>query len=725
MTLRRFWPCALVASLACTAPQQGFVPAADVAADGGPVFDATGDGAADTLTDATSPADTPADAPADTLADTLADTAADVAVDDTAADSAGATDTTSDDTLDASDTSGATECFGATELCSTSFSLAGDGSEQSVEVRGSWDAWKAGTQLSWDGSAWTGSMPLEKGATFQYKFRIVTSDGKEVWQPDPANPAQVDDGFGGKNSVLGQVACATWTCAPLQTVCGVPAKKNPFDWRDGVLYFVFVDRFHNGDPTNDKKASASGLSDIVNWHGGDWKGVTDKIQAGYFQDLGINALWLTVPMDNTDAVEVGEDGKLYTAYHGYWPRDVTKTNPRFGTMAELKALVDAAHAKGMQVILDYAMNHLHSDSPTFQAHKDDGWFHPLLVGGQECVCGSGACPWDGPSGLFCWFRNYLPDFDMSQPAARKASIDNVIWWLQQTGADGLRLDAIKHVEGEWLTELRQRLLAEVEPQKGQHVYLVGETFSGDQPYVKSFVDPCTKLDGQFDFALRTELVSKILLRQGKMPDVAGFLDGNDKLLGDAPIMSTFVGNHDLPRSIHLAQDTPLWGDPWASGKDKAWSGQPPTVGGNSAYERLLVAQAILWTNRGVPLLYYGDEIGLAGAGDPDNRRPMPWSGYDPGQSWLLEKMKKLGQARLKHAALRRGTRTTIFVSQDAWVYRLDHKGQQVYVALSRGDQAQKVGGLPSQALTDELSGEVVTGPEIELPPRSVRILPVP
>ncbi|MBI5611311.1 MAG: hypothetical protein HY902_20725, partial [Deltaproteobacteria bacterium] len=381
---------------------------------------------------------------------------------------------------DASDSDTApSTCSDGEKWCNHSFVWTAQGDESSVEARGSWDGWKVGIPLTLSGSTWSGSGLLPQGQQFVYKFRIVRQSGKEDWQPDPSASQLIDDGYGGKNAVLPPLSCPSdGVCPAPKTICGVPAKLGAFDWRDAVLYFVFVDRFANGDPSNDQKASSADLADIANWNGGDWKGVTQKITSGYFKELGVNALWLTVPMDNTAAVEFGDDGKKYTAYHGYWPKDVNQPNSHFGAMADLQALVQAAHAQGIQVVLDYAMNHVHKDSPIFQNHPE--WFHPLSVGGQECVCGSGVCPWDGPSGVWCWFRNYLPDFDFDNADARKASIDNVIWWMQQSGADGLRLDAIKHVEGAWLTELRTRLLNEVEPVRGQHIWLVGETYTGDQ-----------------------------------------------------------------------------------------------------------------------------------------------------------------------------------------------------------------------------------------------------
>ena len=680
------------------------------------------------------------DAHTDALVDALADAQPDVVKDvapDTATDVASGTDAKADvdgalvdaepdgaaagsDALaDVVPDGSSPACGPAPKLCTTTFSYAGDGSETSVELRGSFNGWKTGIAMAASGTDWSVSADMPYGQSVEYKFH-VQKPGGDVWLVDPTNPQKITDNNGNSNSLLAAQTCDPWTCGKLQTVCGIDAKVGAFDWRDGVMYFVFVDRFVDGDPTNN--GSVTAVAPIAGWNGGDWAGVTVKVNAGYFNDLGVNVLWLTVPLDPTDALEFGDDGQKYSGYHGYWPRDRDKPNAHFGTMVELQALVQAAHAKGIQIVLDYAMNHVHNSSPVWAAHQNDGWFHAAKVNGQDCTCGSSVCPWDGPSMVYCWFTTYLPDFNFLNTDARKASIDNVIWWLQQSGADGLRLDAIKHVEGAWLTDLRARLLTDVEPLRQQHIWLVGETYSGDQTFLKTFVDPCTKLDGQFDFAERAMLDNTVLLRQGKMQDLETFLNGNDGFFGADAIMSTFIGNHDLPRSIHMAQDTPVWSDVWANGKDKAWSGQPGQPAGTSAYERMSVAMAVLLTNRGVPLLYYGDEVGLAGAGDPDNRRPMQWTGYTDGQNLLLTRMKALGQARKNHPALRRGTRKTLWITQDAWLYQLTSDGDTVLVAINRADASASLSGLPAGTWQDLMGGADVAGTSVDVAARGVRVL---
>ena len=151
------------------------------------------------------------------------------------------------------------------------------------------------------------------------------------------------------------------------------------------------------------------------------------------------------------------------------------------------------------------------------------------------------------------------------------------------------------------------------------------------------------------------------------------------------------------------------------------AGQPGAVTELEAFERVANGFAVLYTNRGAPLVYYGDEIGLPGAGDPDNRRFMQWSALSANQTYLKDRLKKLGDIRSKHPALRRGTRTTIQSTSDTWVYSRVTSGDTVYVAVNRSDSAKDVGGLPSGALTELVTGAAVSGPSFSVPARQTRI----
>ncbi|PKN50001.1 MAG: hypothetical protein CVU63_00525 [Deltaproteobacteria bacterium HGW-Deltaproteobacteria-20] len=596
------------------------------------------------------------------------------------------------------------DCPESTRACDFKF-VYPYGGESSVTLKGSFDSWGVGVPMTQDGTVWSAVVDdLGWGTSVQYKFVI---NGTE-WVKDPNNPAEISDGFGGFNSLISSVTCEWWSCEGT-------VNPDAFDWRDAVLYFVFTDRFHNGNLSNDGGPTGSGVLPAADYQGGDFAGITAKINEGYFTELGVNTLWISPPMDNTSSagVGVGGDTHMYSGYHGYWIADAEKTEERFGTMTELEAMVEAAHAKDIRVLFDYPMNHVHEDSPVYAQHPD--WFFQ-----PPCICGAG-CDWDGAEGKRCWFTEYLPDFNFGNTDARDWSVSNALWWVAQTGIDGFRLDAVKHIEDQWLLDLRSRLKNEVESVTQEKFYLVGETFTGDRNTIGYYVKP-SMLDGQFEFPLRNKLVSTLLTRAEPLGGLDADLGTYETFYGSGSIMSTFVGNHDVPRPIHFAEDAPISTNAWYDGKDRAWDNKPGLPSGTSAFERLANAFTVLFTIQGVPLIYYGDEIGLPGAGDPDNRRFMQWSGTSQGQNLLRDHIKKLGKIRADHAPLRRGTRAKVHLTDDVYAYKMSYGGEDVFVAVNRSDSPQQASGLPSGALTELLSGSTVSGPSVTVPARSSMIL---
>jgi glycosidase len=622
---------------------------------------------------------------------------------DTGNEGGGSTSTTTGMTGDGDGDEGPAECDDADKRCDHEFSLP-DMSYSSVDVIGNFaaDGWTTGVAMALDAGTWRVVTGVPWDTSVEYKFRV---DGSG-YIPDPNNSSMVDDGFGGFNSVLDPMTCSEWDCEP--------SGFGTFDWRDAVIYFVFVDRFVNGDQSND---GPIGVETPADWQGGDWAGVMQKIDEGYFDELGVNCLWLSVPMNNTQASGAGTDGHQYSAYHGYWPQLLDQTEEHFGTLDELTSLVELAHAHDIKVLFDYAMNHVHESAPIYAEHSD--WFWPNDNGqGGDCVCGGG-CAWDGASGRRCWFTPYLPDFNFTNASARDYSVDNAMQWIADTGVDGFRLDAVKHIEDQWLLDLRARVSAEVEPDSGEHFYMVGETFTGDRDLIAYYVNSAM-LDGQFDFPLRMQLVNKMIMRQGTMSELAGFMDSNDDYYG-AGIMSTFIGNHDIPRVIHLAEDVPVWNSEWTDGKDLAWSNiaLPNSL---APFERMGLGFTLILTTPGAPLIYYGDEVGMAGAGDPDNRRAMQWDSYSMGQEFLLDHVTTLNAIRAEQLPLRRGDRTTLSADADTFVYEMAYGAERVYVAINRADGNRNAGGLPAGSYQDLLGGGIVAGPSVDLPARSSMVL---
>jgi glycosidase len=591
-------------------------------------------------------------------------------------------------------------CANPVPTCTTTLRYH-DPAATAVELHGDFapDGWATGVAMTREGDDWVATLPVV-GDEQVIVYKLVV-DG--TWISDPANPRTSPDGYGGQNSVI-------------RVDCDHCPHRAPIDWRDATIYFVMVDRFADGDPANN--VSVPGAEAPGQYKGGDLAGIEQKIEAGYFTDMGFNTLWITSPFDNADGSYTGSDGHRYSGYHGYWPKDLDAVESHIGYEADLKAVIDAAHAHGMQVLVDYVMNHVHSDAAVYQEHPD--WFWPNDNGfGGNCICGQG-CDWNSQR-IRCWFDPFLPDFDFRNGDARRYSVGNAVEWAKRLGLDGFRLDAVKHIETEWLTDLRARLAGEAT--WDQPFYLVGETFEGDRNVIKQYVNPTTMLDGQFDFPLRANALRVLLRRDGSMFDLAGFLDSNDDYYGAGAVMSTFLGNHDVPRAIHIGEDSPQFGE-WDGGKDRAWANQPQLPAGASAFERLALGYTLLYTIPGVPMIYYGDEYGMNGAGDPDNRHMMQWSGYTANQTWLRDRLAALATIRAAHPALRRGNRTTVGTSTDVLVYKMEGEGDTVFVALNRSDAAQPTVNLPAGDYVDLLTAAAIHAPA-QIPPRSALILTAP
>jgi glycosidase len=230
--------------------------------------------------------------------------------------------------------------------------------------------------------------------------------------------------------------------------------------------------------------------------------------------------------------------------------------------------------------------------------------------------------------------------------------------------DGFRVDAVKHFELAATRRLRGRLHDELE-HAGSLYYLVGETFTGGddggRQYIKTFISP-TALNAQFDFPIYWAALGALATYSSTMRDLEASCNATDATFGDTP-MSPFFGNHDVARFLTTAAIM-LQGD----GKDQAWNAPPGSPSDDAGYIKLRLALAFLGTQPGVPLLYYGDEIGLPGAADPDNRRMMKWSGYSTEEMATLTHAQKVGAARRELVALRRGARTTAWVDDDLYVF---------------------------------------------------------
>ena len=609
---------------------------------------------------------------------------------------------------------------------------------RSVHVAGTFNGWPGtvadgglAMRLLPDRGLWYAKLELGDG---QYEYKYVLDE--TAWIADPDNPEGAPDGVGGSNSVR-------WVACQGGGVCG---DVDAFDWRDPLLYFVMVDRFHDSDGRSDPVPDAQGgdprWAPSGQYAGGDLPGVTAKLP--YLRDLGVTAIWLSAPYDNRDwaggSVNPAADGHLYSGYHGYWPSpdNVDYSDPldpqprprvesRIGSEADLRGVIDGAHGlqgadgHGMKVLVDYVMNHVDIASGLYEAHPD--WF--ARRDGAFALCQPEDL-WDDPFwGTRCAFTDYLPPFDFDNAAARAWSVDDALWWAREFGFDGYRLDAIKHVPFRWLTDLRARLNDVVPDPEGERFYLVGETFAYDDPgLLRNYVNPDTMLDGQFDFPFKARLCEALFTRSMGLDDFAGWMDGNDGFYGPRAIMSTWIGNHDVPRAIHFAAGQ-IGNCRQGSEPGNSWTGDYHQPGGAAPYERLGLAFAVMLTNNGVPLIYYGDEVGLAGGGDPDNRRMMPWNDdeLNPHQHALRATVTRLARIRAENKVLSRGRRQTLSANGDVWLYRRSGCGDgapDVIVGINRGDGERQV-QIPAGDYEDLMRDVPAVGGQATIPARGVLV----
>lgn len=448
-----------------------------------------------------------------------------------------------------------------------------------------------------------------------------------------------------------------------------------FEWQDGVIYFVFTDRFSNGDTSNDRPVDHKDLLWPANYHGGDFRGIRKRLEEGYFEKLGVNVLWLAPIHKNPDVAhqEYLAPYRWYSGYHGYWPVSSTDVEPRFGDSAELQALVDESHRRGIRVIVDLVLNHVHDSHPYRVLHP--GWFGSLtLPDGSRNLR-----RWDEHS-FTTWFEPFLPKFDFSNRDAVRALIDESVGLARGARLDGFRLDAVKHIPPSFWRKFRGGFRETLERERGERVFMVGETFR-DRQGIMSFVGP-NMLDGQFDFPLYDTVKSVFALEQSGFADLESSLSATERIYGKETLMSPLIGNHDKSRFMAFADgDLP---DPTEPDEEEAGWTRPPKVDRPERYRRLKMAQTFLMTIDGVPMVYYGDEFGLSGAGDPDNRRDMRFEeGLSSHEKDALAHFAAVTRVRREHPALRYGSRRAVLVEPDRYAYVRSHFDDRVLVAFNR------------------------------------------
>jgi glycosidase len=518
----------------------------------------------------------------------------------------------------------------------------------------------------------------------------------------------------GRHDVVVEAADATGRRASARAAAWVDPAA--ISWREGLVYQVVIDRFRG-----DGGASLAPPATPTTRAGGTLGGVLAELETGYFEALGVTALWLSPVYVNPLEARDGRDGHPSEGYHGYWPLASREVEPRIGGRDALEALIRAAHARGIRVLLDLVPNHVYEGNPRYAEHRGDGWYND---GPSRCVCGTEGCAWADRIES-CWFAPYLPDVRWQHEGAMREAEDDAVFWATELGVDGFRVDAVPMMP----RAATRRIARAVRTRAGRRddTFLLGEVFTGGgqggAQEIRYHLGP-DGLDSAFDFPLMwaaRDAFARGSAGFDELEEIRAITE--DEHRGSGAVEARFLGNHDTTRFLSEAAGDAAQ-DPWSA---------PPTQPTASApFRRHRMALAFLYTETDLPVVYYGDEVGLAGGADPDCRRVMPAEGaLSAEQASVLAVARRLGALRACSAALRRGGRAPLVVERDVYAYARDAgDGDPVIALFSRASTDAAIalprGAVPPGAYVDALTGDVFDltsdAPSVPMPALSARVL---
>jgi glycosidase len=435
-----------------------------------------------------------------------------------------------------------------------------------------------------------------------------------------------------------------------QTLVSKATKIVPYQQRsfqDEVFYFVLPDRFNNGDKANDLGAVVTDHKRILSrggldkthkgmFHGGDLAGLTEKLP--YLDNMGITAIWLT-PVLRNQAVQADSAG-----YHGYWILDFGEIDPHLGSNADLKNFIDKAHERNIKVFFDIITNHTADVIKYKECHGEDGlgWiingndcpykslaqlatgdsYTPIIPAGSESLKvphwlnnidlyhNQGDSNWAGESAIRGDFSG-LDDIDTNNNKVVDGMIDIYTAIIDEFKPDGFRIDTVKHVNMEFWQKFSPALLTHAKSQGIDNFFMFAEVYSFEPALLSRFTTQ-GKIPSVLDFALQKSLENVLVDQQGTdalaklfAQDHVYQTSHSDMANTNANQLVNFTGNHDMGRFAYLLK------------RSKHNYSEQEQI------QRNLLAHAMMFFSRGVPVIYYGDEQGFVGdGGDQDSRQDM-------------------------------------------------------------------------------------------------------
>ncbi len=445
------------------------------------------------------------------------------------------------------------------------------------------------------------------------------------------------------------------------------------DFNSTILYNAFVDRFNDGDASNNRPTKDRAIHPRANFHGGDIIGITKKIEDGYFKDLGINTVWVSPIVKNPESAwgMYPNPRTKFSAYHGYWPISFTLIDDRFGTEEEFKHLVETAHKHNMNVLLDIVANHVHKNHPVYQKHKD--WATNLYLPDGSLNTER----WDDHR-LTTWFDVFLPTLDLSKPEVYNMLSDSAVYWIEKYDLDGFRHDATKHIPEIFWQTLTQKIKTRIVIPQNRTIFQIGETY-GSPELISSYVNT-GQLDAQFDFNVYDAAVAAVT-GNSSFENLARVLKTSQKYYGSNHLMGNITGNQDRGRFISYASGSLRFDE---DAKLAGWTrevGVLDTVG----YKKCAVLNAIVSTIPGIPVIFYGDEIGIPGGNDPDNRKMMRFDNLIKEEKELKNITKTLLHFRKSSLPLMYGDLQIIRAGDDVFIFSRTYFDKTVYLIINNNE----------------------------------------
>lgn len=427
-----------------------------------------------------------------------------------------------------------------------------------------------------------------------------------------------------------------------------------FDWDEAVIYMTITDRFYDGNPDNNDGVDVDWS---LSYHGGDFAGLEAKLD--YLQELGVNTIWITPIVLNSDMIATTEDGTFEsTGFHGYWASDFTTLSPHLGTEEELTDLIDAVHQRGMKLMVDIVINHA--------GYGTESYFNSLLDGTNMIRSAAETVTGDD---IYASLSG-LPDFLTENEAVADQLIQWYVDWIRNFDIDYYRVDTAKHVESEVWAKFKNELV-----KANQDFKLIGEYYGAGYSNTAGMLDN-GMMDSLLDFDINDQLGTFV---GGDIAAAEQFLTARNRSLSSTATLGAFLSSHDEDSFVDSLMN-----------------------GGRTEEEALAlarVAASVQLTMKGQAVIYYGEEVGQHGLSSDypvqSNRADFDWARVteqENDEGSMLSHYRKLLSIRSQYQEVfSEGDRTNIALSNESGydVFRRTLDGTSLIVALNITD-AQNV-----------------------------------